>query len=91
MFNLLNTNAVSGADGLSMSHPLVIIGCIAVIAIGVGVIAYVMFRTPNAAAKIGDTPSIELGDIPEATEADAATEESESAETEETSAPAEQE
>ncbi len=79
------------------SNPWFIIGCIAVIAIGVGVIAYIMFRTPSASAKIGDVPSIELGDIPEVPEADAETEEGETteaddtAEAEETVAPTEQE
>ncbi|MBQ8858841.1 MAG: hypothetical protein IJ012_03520 [Clostridia bacterium] len=69
----------------------VIIGCIAVIAIGVGIIAYIMFRTPNTAAKIGDVPSIELGDMPEAPEADTETETGDTAEVEEPTAPPEQE
>ena len=69
----------------------VIVGCIAVIAIGVAIIAYIMFRTPNTAAKIGDVPSIELGDVPEIPEADAEIAAEDAAESEEISAPTEQE
>ena len=50
---------------------LEIFGCVAVIVIGVAVIAYILLRTPKKPASFGDTPSIELGDAP-ATEGDGA-------------------
>lgn len=40
--------------------------CAAVIAAGVGVIMYVLLRTPKNSARIGDRPSITLGDEPQA-------------------------
>lgn len=40
--------------------------CIAVIAIGVAVIAYILLRTPKKPASFGDAPSVELGEQPEA-------------------------
>ena len=46
----------------------VVIGCIAVIVIGVAVIAYILFRTPKAPASFGDTPGIDLGEMPLAEE-----------------------
>ena len=39
--------------------------CIAVIAIGVAVIAYILLRTPKKPASFGDVPSVELGEQPE--------------------------
>lgn len=55
----------------------VVIGCIAVIVIGVAVIAYILFRTPKAPASFGDTPGIDLGEMPETEESadESATEE----------------
>ena len=61
----------------------VVIGCIAVIVIGVAVIAYILFRTPKAPASFGDTPSIDLGDMPEAEEAEGTDTTEETTETEE--------
>ncbi len=59
--------------------PELIILSVAIILIGVGVIAYVLLHGPKNAAHIGDTPEISLGDIPEGTpdpeEAGAPTEE----------------
>ncbi len=40
--------------------------CAAVIAAGVGVIMYVLLRTPKNSARIGDRPSITLEDEPQA-------------------------
>ena len=55
--------------------------CIAVIAIGVAVIAYILLRTPKKPASFGDAPSIELGEEPKAEdEAEVATEATEEAE-----------
>lgn len=45
---------------------LEIVGCVAVIAIGVAVIAYILLRTPQKPASLGDVPSIELGEEPAA-------------------------
>ena len=77
---LLNAGPVDGAASdagavFNPSNPWFVIGCVAVIAIGVAIIAYIMFRTPNSAAKIGDVPSIELGDMPEAQETEETEEE----------------
>ncbi len=47
-----------------------IILSVAIIAIGVGVIAYVLLHAPKDAARIGDTPEISLGEMPEPTEGD---------------------
>lgn len=47
------------AAGLS---PLAVVGCIAVIVVGVAVIMYVLFHAPKDAAAIGDRPEIGLGD-----------------------------
>ncbi|MBQ8174503.1 MAG: hypothetical protein IJ009_03795 [Clostridia bacterium] len=62
--------------------PLEIVGCVAVIAVGVAVIAYILLRTPKKPASFGDVPSIELNEQPEAE--DEATESAEESEEENT-------
>ncbi len=47
----------------------VVIGCIAVIVVGVAVIAYILFRTPKTPASVGNMPSIDLGEMPNGEEA----------------------
>jgi hypothetical protein len=55
--------------------PEIVFGCIACIAVGVGVIMYVLLRTPKKPASIGDVPSIDLGDeVPKEPSEDEATE-----------------
>ena len=63
---------------------LEIVGCVAVIVIGVAVIAYILLRTPKKPASFGDTPSIELGEVP-TTEGDGAAASEEAEITEKTS------
>ncbi len=49
--------------------PEMIILCIAIIAVGVGVIAYVLLHGPKEAAHIGSPAEISLGEEPDADDA----------------------
>lgn len=51
--------------------PLAIVGCIAVIAVGVAVIMYVLFHAPKEGAAVGTRPEIGLGDDGDAPSDDA--------------------
>ncbi len=46
----------------------IIIGCVAVIAVGVAIIMYALLRTPKTPAGFGARPSIGLGEMPQVDE-----------------------